>query len=85
MNSLEIRQYIQRNPKHMGDFTRDRQHNLERVITINFTLYTHKRGYLGASIGDGRIYGIRLQPTESRKIIVPDLEKIHWDGNSHDQ
>ena len=73
MKISEAKAIVVAHPKQIGEFRRNRFTGLKRTIKVNAILYTGPNGQPGFSLGDGCIYGVRI---ESGSAMVPNMGKI---------
>lgn len=76
MTITEAKQLVSKFPKQVGNFKRAPIKNLKSIVTVNSMQY-ECGNTTGLAIGDGQVYGIRLEKVESGgKVAVPNLEKV---------
>lgn len=81
MTLTEAKQLVRRFPKRVGPYRRNRLTNLNAITTVNWMLYQGLGNCNAASIGDGNIYGLKLQSSDGGKVFTPDLGKVLLDAS----
>lgn len=87
MNITQAKELVKAHPKRLGEFTRQRVKPgfLKRVVKVNHFLYDYNSS-LGAtwrnafSVGDGKLYGVKLVSTDGRKVATPNLDLIVYES-----
>jgi hypothetical protein len=79
MNLTEARQIVVLHPSKIGRFKRSPVKHLFRVVVFNWLQYYDLDSRrLGGSIGDGKVYALKLEKREEGgKVLVPDLSRIY--------
>lgn len=74
---IDARELVRKHPKRIGRFVRERfTSKLKNLVSVNWVGY-RSGNRMGASIGDGKIYALRLESCDPHgKVLVPNLDIV---------
>jgi hypothetical protein len=83
MNITQAKELVKKNPKRISDFTRQKVEPgfLKRAVKVNYFLYNYnsclRNNWRKAfSVGDGKLYGVKLVSTDGGKVAIPNPDLI---------